>query len=438
MPKSKPHSHEINAFQIRGGKLWAAIYEGERDESGERNQIRRTGKTRKIAIAKVQAVLNEIAVNGGKPTDRRTRIADVARMYLELKETEAISPKGMREIRDNLNKYIVPLLGSKVATSLTKGGVSRFHTATQLKAMESKRSIDGYSTTLNAHKTLVALLNFAVDEGIVPRNVAEAKGRPKPPEGRAQRQKNRGSLTALEAARLRDEGGARWRLYVVSGGRSSEIRGLRWEYVDWDHDLIHLDWRAAEVEYAHACGPQRADGSWPCGKKTGFGCTAQDKDNPTFRLSTLLESERIAGRWFFMRPKGQRARPIIMTSELKRELLELQEATKSAHNPFGLVWPRDNGWPEENRDENEALREALRRLGIERPGVSVTLHWLRHSFVTLMKQAGVPWAAFGPVAGHADESTSDLYTHEDIEASREGVQKLNDMLTRTLREAASQ
>lgn len=87
-----------------------------------------------------------------------------------------------------------------------------------------------------AHRTLSAMLGYAIDEGLIVRNVAEAVDIPR------QAPSERDSLTRTEPPALLALGGPQWTLAPLSAARDGEIRALRRSDVDLEAGrlTIHL------------------------------------------------------------------------------------------------------------------------------------------------------------------------------------------------------
>ena len=67
----------------------------------------------------------------------------------------------------------------------------------------------------------------------------------------------------------------------------------------------------------------------------------------------------------------------------------------------------------------------------ERAGLHATPHTLRHSYVSMMLEAGVPIRVVSELVGHASTAlTSDLYGHVAERVNREATDRLGEVLTR--------
>ena len=67
----------------------------------------------------------------------------------------------------------------------------------------------------------------------------------------------------------------------------------------------------------------------------------------------------------------------------------------------------------------------------ERAGLHASPHTLRHSYVSMMIEAGVPIRVVSELVGHASTAlTSDLYGHVTERVNREATDRLGEVLTR--------
>lgn len=55
---------------------------------------------------------------------------------------------------------------------------------------------------------------------------------------------------------------------------------------------------------------------------------------------------------------------------------------------------------------------------------NATPHWCRHTFASMMKEAGADELAMRRIMGHADRNVTDHYTHTDIDFLRHEIEKL--------------
>jgi integrase/recombinase XerD len=109
-------------------------------------------------------------------------------------------------------------------------------------------------------------------------------------------------------------------------------------------------------------------------------------------------------------PVGRRARRALETylRELRPQLDRGQAAGRVFLNAAGRPLNRMAVW--------RILRRNVRRAGITK---RVTPHTLRHSFATHLLEGGADLAAVQEMLGHADISTTQIYTHVDREYLRD-------------------
>jgi len=176
--------------------------------------------------------------------------------------------------RARIKAHILPLLGSRPVSAVTSADVARFlkdvaagKTAVKVKATVAalrKRGIKGRAITEadrrrrsdpatrggkgTATRTvglLGAIFTFAIREGL--RSDNPVRGVERFPDQKSQRFLNAEELGRLATAlRLAGQTGVNAcglnviRLLMLTGARKSEIEGLRWSEVDFDHSSLNL------------------------------------------------------------------------------------------------------------------------------------------------------------------------------------------------------
>ena len=67
-------------------------------------------------------------------------------------------------------------------------------------------------------------------------------------------------------------------------------------------------------------------------------------------------------------------------------------------------------------------------MDVAAPQGGLSFHCLRHTAVTMMKEANVPAAVVMELVGHDSERMSDIYTHVGTEAMQKAADSLPDLL----------
>jgi integrase len=214
---------------------WIADYF---DQTGKRHI--RTCKTKKEADSFLVNARHEVARGVHMPESASITVAEAAKMWLDTGELEKLERSTLRQYRNHVDLHIKPLVGSMKLTRLTTPAVEAFRDELLKKGSRAM-----------ARKVLASLKSImggAQRRGVVGHNAAQpvrvdvkkrdqrrlAVGRDIPSQEEVQ--------TILAAAN------GRWRPLIVTaiftGMRSSELRGLVWDNVDFEQKVIHIRQRA--------------------------------------------------------------------------------------------------------------------------------------------------------------------------------------------------
>ena len=258
-----------------------------------------------------------------------------------------------------IERYVVPVLGDRFVDDIRPR---------DLKALTGAMMECGLSAVMirNVLRSLSALLSDAIQDEIAEINPAfRFRFNPNDPRIRLKRPRRKRILTydlMLElAAAAREPYGGAVLFPGATGARPAEIFPRLYE----DLDRENMRMRIATTAYS---------GVIEHGTKTDHG---------------RAESEQ--GRWSILTP----------------ELVAYIDA--APRSVTGLLWPTPMGkvWRYDNF-MRDVWRPARQRAGL----TDVTIYDLRHSFISLMQEAGVPVADLAAATGHERVSTlQDIYTH---------------------------
>jgi integrase len=225
-------------------EAWIVDY---RDQHGSRH-IKTFAKKRD---ADAHHAIVGVAVRAGTHTadSRSVTVAKAAELWLESCEAAGLERTTITAYRQHAELHIIPVLGALRLAQLTVPLVRGF---------EDRLRRDGRSPVMvhKARRSLGALLADAQERGLVAQNVVYSMRKHR----RSRRAEGNGKLKvgidiptpdeirAIIAALGTLDDAARWRplllTAILTGLRSSELRGLRWADVDLKRAELHVRQRA--------------------------------------------------------------------------------------------------------------------------------------------------------------------------------------------------
>ena len=232
------------------------------------------------------------------------------------------------------------------------------------------------STLMNVISTLTLLFEHAVDNDILQKSPVRGLKLPSD----AEHPRETPSLTEsdipkfLEAARKYDYY-PQFALVLETGLRVGELSALTWNDVDFEKNMLHV---------RHSLN-------------------------------------RVGNEWLMGRPKSMKGnRDIPLTENAHKILLQQRASSFSSPAESGfedLVFRSKNGRPIFHGGYDDALKAICKRAGVP----YVSMHGLRHTFITIMRLHGMTDVVLDKIVGHARGNvTDDVYVHlSDADLQRE-------------------
>lgn len=329
------------------------------------------GRTKREAESALRDWEDEIA--SGASGDRSTMtVAELLDYWLE---TYIVDRKAITTVDSYSNLvrlHLKPSLGRLRVQQLTAMDVQRFYLA------KEKASTDVIVRRCHIH--LCSALDVAVSPlGIVPANVARAARLPARAREHQEPKREKIALTQEQShAFLESARGSMWgplyQLLLTTGIRRGEALGLRWS----DVDLV-----AGRLSVVQTLAP-----------RGGPGFTIKDPKNPSSARVVKIPSSTLDALKAWRLVQNER---------------RLQSGEQWQAN-YNLIWCDDDGSPiDPDRPWHDFRKVRAAAVGVPD---KLTIHELRHSFITLSLDAGVPMQVVSRMAGHSKISTTyDIYVH---------------------------
>lgn len=124
----------------------------------------------------------------------------------------------------------------------------------------------------------------------------------------------------------------------------------------------------------------------------------------------IITVQRAVNRNGMGLPKWNKIRFIALTDRIERELQRYNQDVLTVRNKdFLICW--DDGAPLHVGNFDRWFGRIMKRMAIDKKARNLVPHSLRHTRITLWKQAGIPMDAIQAMVGHSDEKTTEDYTH---------------------------
>jgi integrase len=364
---------------------------------GKRKRLKRKGKNKAEVKDKLIKAVEDLE-SGIKSPDNYT-VRDAVEDWLS-KGLRGRDPMTVTTNSFLADKHVIPLIGKAKLKELRADDVDAWLDG--LTGKLSTRSLRG------VHAILKRAIRQAQARDMVLRNVAELVTTPKGKIGRPSKALTSDqAMTVLEHAKS-----SRLHAYVVislmTGIRTEEARALRWDHVvAWVND----------------------DTGWQSVTEAGF------------------KHERFAVYvWRSVRAHGD------TKTEKSRRTLELPqqaaEALRDHHKrqaaqrlKVGKAWQNRNfvfcspvGTPLDAANVRRAFRLITKKAGI---GETWTPRELRHSFVSIMSDSGVPIENIADLCGHSSTAvTEEVYRHQLRPVITKGAETMNTIFGDTSEKSA--
>jgi integrase len=423
---------------------------GVRDD-GTPDRRHRTGATESEVTGKVRKL--EVQRDAGKTSrpGRAPTLAKWMRYYLSDVAPQRVSQNTIdTTYRPKTERWIIPKLG--------RHHIDRLYPDHLYKFYKSLREDEGLAanTIVQIHRILSRALTIAVREELISRNPCSLIDAPQPEDTEAE------PLTADEARRLLAQSvkrrtGTRWSVGLAMGLRQNEALGLRRSYVDLDRAVFRVHWQIQRARYRHGCTDPHACGErhhmYPCPpdcpkakRKSGRKhfcqkpcpprCDQHSGKCPEFCAPDCVGHAKACpqrkGGWKFTRPKGKRKRTAPIPAQLIPPLrvhFATQDTERKAAGDdwqdWDLVWCMPDGRPIDPHDDWDEWKALLAEANITK---DARLHDARHTCGTLLGEQHVDMHVIQAILGHAQVSTTRIYTDPTDALTREAADKIGGVL----------
>lgn len=359
MPRHRAHG-EGNIRKRKDGRWEARLMVGYKPDG--KPDVRSVYGQTKEEVAQALLELRQQRVDGTLPVASTTTLAEFVANWFPYHEQFGNGGQGCREnTMANYRRswrHIEPILGKMrlkdIRPEHLRLAYQKIMSAVQQQSGGAK---DGRRTTEQCHRFLHLVFEQALEDGLIARNPCKML-RDKP----RSRSKSPDIITIDQARAVLEL--AKQTVYyplflllTVTGARRNEILGLQWKHVDLLNCRVSI---TQQVLFP-------AGGGWKLGPPKS--------------------------------KSGERDVPI--PEDVAEALLDYKNRVNPSEEDF--VCQTKNGNPIRPESLNNAWIKIRRKLDL---GDHVTIHSLRHSYITWQAEAGTDMKTVAMLVGHADDRTT--------------------------------
>ncbi|WP_067829674.1 site-specific integrase [Actinomadura kijaniata] len=340
--------------------------------NGKRKRLKRKGRTKTAVTDKLKKAVKDLE-EGVKP-DPHYYVRNAVTDFLTAFSKSGKAPNTIETYRSLIDNQIIPFIGGIRLEDLTADDVETWLNGRSEHLTTSSLGI--------AHSILKRSIRRAARRDKVGRNVAELVDTPEGKPGRPSRSLTLQQAKAVlaEAAKPKHRLGAYVILAIVSGLRTEELRKLQWSALDLDKATVYV---------------LRAD---------------RHKGETKTKLSR----------------RGLGVADMAVEALRAHRTRQAAEKLKAgeAYQDNDLVFCQEDGRPYAAHQVRRRFRHVLTAAGLN------AAEWcpreLRHTFVSIMSDQGVPIEKISVLVGHRDTKTTEtVYRHQLRPEIREGAEHMN-------------
>ncbi|MGV9376554.1 site-specific integrase [Nonomuraea sp. NPDC003707] len=353
---------------------------------GKRQRLKRKAKTKTLVKDKLIKAVK--ALEAGVTASETYTVRDAVNDWLS-KGLKGRSENTVTKLRILAETHVIPGLGKIKLQHLRADHVDEW-----LDQLASKLA----TTTLREiHSVLKRAIRQAQARDMVLRNVAALVTTPTGTDGRPSKALTRQQAEAVLKAAEVSELHAYVVISLTTGVRTEEARALRWDHVvAWIPSL--KTWHpVTEVGFKHR---KFAIYVWRADREGG--------DTKTRKSRRTLELPKLAAQ-------------ALRQHHTRQAVLKLKAG--EAWQDHQLVFCTSVGTPLNASNVRRAFRKITKRAGL---GTAWSPRELRHSFVSIMSDQGVPIETIADLVGHAGTSVTEaVYRHQLRPVITKGAQTMN-------------